>query len=192
MTEKKQTDKLIGMIFNVGVESGSTVELVPILDRQMIEIKFRKSGKSVKPINAVISTYHDRPKGPKIRTQTSSSRRPPVLNHDEALGYFDVVLAVDTNSKVCDGDKISVGCIVSGVIQKNEQGYRITPIPQLCLEFRNLTDNPEKVVWRKVIQMVQQAKGYSKAKTYALIVDSFLILLCHSVDGFNRAAFCFR
>ena len=125
-------------------------------------------------------TSYDRPKGPKILSRTPQDSNNLKFDHHVAIKEnYDIVFAVDTNTKMIKGHNISV----SGIIQAQkifavdetgsttESWQYFTPF---CMDFMDVCTKPENLGWMKLIEYIQSEEKYSSYEKIGIIVDSDL------------------
>lgn len=139
-------------------------------------VHFLYKGIPITPQKARIEMTYQRQKGPKILSQASLGTNELYVDVNRAIEKYDLVYAVDTNTESFNDETISVCCVVLGIIDKIEipGSTTIRFCPVHCLEFRNISIKPEKLLWRTVIELVQKNPSYNTNLKIALIVDSDL------------------
>jgi len=97
------------------------------------------------------------------------------VNPDEVLQKFDLVYAIDTNTKEANGKTTSVTAIVLCILDRDADGnITVQYGPLRILEFWNIKDHPENVAWMKVIQFIIQDQTYNPDSKIGIVVDSDL------------------
>lgn len=133
---------------------------------------------------AVVEVGYNRKKGAKslIRANTNPNLLYPHPNR--VLEQYDLLLAVDTNWKDLNGERIALTSIVFGRNTKTKiPGHTSIQIAaKECFEYRNPICKPENLGWQQVIVMLQRNPDYHSRMIIALIVDSDLDML----NSYNR------
>ena len=102
-----------------------------------------------------------------------SSRIP--VNPDISLQKFDLLYAIDTNTKFANGKTISVAAVVLCKLHLAKDGNLTVQYgPLFSMEFWNISDHPENVAWMKVIQFITQDQAYTPNQKIGIVVDSDL------------------
>ena len=97
------------------------------------------------------------------------------INPDFPILNFEHLIAVDTNTTMIDGEKVSIAAVAySKQLDKTGEEVALS-VPQLVssYEYRNIEGNEERLVWKEIIEAMERADQY-KAGKVALIVDSDL------------------
>lgn len=137
-----------------------------------VELLF--DGKPLIPNNAYCETSYDRKKNPKILNKIGLNPNNLVNNQNITLQKFDVIFAVDTNTKKINNVDISVcGLVFCTIhpIDKNSINYKYAPIKYF--EFRGIKEKYENVAWVEVIEFIMNNPKLSNKKI-GLVVDSDL------------------
>lgn len=139
-------------------------------------------GCPLEPSHAQVSVHYERSKGPKILNSVTLPKHDLTITPDAALSKFDLLFAVDTNSVQCGSDRVSVACVVMCRFVAGTDSTQAQYAPLNCLEFRNVSGNPELLSWVKVVEMITANPNYSEKLRIGLIVDSEL----GKIPGFNK------
>lgn len=128
----------------------------------------------------VENTYHqvsyERSKGPKVLNRVPLQGEALRLSSNDALEDFDLLVAIDTNTKVINGLEISVTGIVLGVwVSEPDCGARaLSYRTPFCLEFSGLAEPREKIGWVMAIKELSY-HGHLPAKgRIGIVVDAYL------------------
>lgn len=137
------------------------------------EIKIiQKNGHEVAPDQVLSQTSYERDNGkPKIITSISNLA---ITNIPEYLTTFDLVFAIDTNTKEINKEMISVTGLVEAKLTKEIEQHRIKiDISEKGLFlFTNCTNlHPEKHSWWHFIEILQKEENYSPNLKIAIITD---------------------
>jgi hypothetical protein len=136
-----------------------------------------KHGVPLVPVSANVEVSYEREekkgKGQKILSRAPLIGGPLWANPIRALEGFDHLLAIDTNTKVSNGEIISVAGVVHGtttkVIVPGKTGIQFGI--QCCMEFRGIKEKAENIAWAFIIQAIQHLPSYRPFLQYGLIVD---------------------
>lgn len=154
-----------------------------------IEIQVWSDGSGIQfvtpVINAHIQTEYRRAKGPKVLNKTPISEGKLGFQPDDALfENFDLLAAVDTNTRQLRGRPVSVAAIITGVWVPGPDGsaYAIRYEAPVCLEFSPVCPTPERLGWALCLAELRRL-GFLKdgSSRFGLIVDSEL----GKLDRFN-------
>jgi hypothetical protein len=147
-----------------------------MVDNRTGRVALLYNRKPVKPDKAVIESGYHRSKGfkPLVRAELSPGKLHK--NPNRALEQFDLILAVDTNTKRTEDDTISVTSVVvarhSRVLVTGKTAIQF--LAEQCVEFRNPTGKPETIGWQIVIEMLQVNPTFRPTMKVGIIVDSEL------------------
>jgi len=144
------------------------------IDQKSGEVKFLNEGQPVIPKRAWIEkSYARNNKGAKILLQVPLNEEHLMLSPDNIVRDFDLVYAIDTNTRKIKDGQISLASIILGQMDRlNANVFLYAPVH--CLELRNVKCRPENLAWKLSIEMMQRNPGFSSALKVALIVDSDL------------------
>jgi len=137
------------------------------------------NGRPLLPVQANIEVSYNRNKGPKSLVNANTNPSLLYPNPNRVLEQFDLIIAVDTNWKDVDGERIAVTATIYGrntKIKVREHTSIEMGIRQ-CFEYRNPACKPENLGWQQIIEMLQRNPEYNKTMKVALIVDSDLNML---------------
>lgn len=107
---------------------------------------------------------------------------PDIIRH--LFSTFDLIVAMDTNTKEIRGEKISacgiVHCILQRFTDAEGEGYYASFPWQNTLLFRNPLSNlpPEKFAWITEIRRIKNTAPHMESSRFALITD-------HDMDNHN-------
>ncbi|AQZ96172.1 hypothetical protein ACFSB1_08585 [Halopseudomonas phragmitis] len=128
----------------------------------------------------VENTYHqvsyERSKGPKVLNRVPLQSRALKLSSNDALEGFDLLVAIDTNTKVINGLEISVtGIVLAVLVSDPDCGSRaLSYRTPFCLEFSGLAEPREKIGWVMAIKELA-SHGHLPAKgRIGIVVDAYL------------------
>ncbi len=138
-------------------------------------VELLKDGVPLVPVDAYHDVNFDREKGPKIINKTPLDPSKLIIKPNIALEIFDRIFAIDTNTKVVNGEIISVTCIVLCKLTRDRNKLLIAEFaPIHCLEFRNIQELAENIVWMKAIKLIITNPSYNMNLKFGIIVDSDL------------------
>ncbi len=133
------------------------------------------NGVPVKPIKVGYEIGYNREKKKKVINKIELDSTRITGNPDESLQKFDLVYAIDTNTKAASNKLLSVTCIILCKLDHVADGVLdLWYGPFRALEFWNIKDRPENVAWMKVIQFITENPAYNPNSKIGLIVDSDL------------------
>ena len=135
-------------------------------------------GKPIDLSYAAVELTYDRPKGRKVLFQAPLDPKTVNLDPNAPLLAYDLVYAVDTNTKFLTkflhGERVSVVCATQGVRHRRGMQILIERIPFFGIELRNVTGDPERVGWRFFCNAVMESPDYNSHLRIAILVDSSL------------------
>ncbi len=136
---------------------------------------FDNDGVPVKPAKVDYEVGYKREKKKKVINKIELDSTRFAVNPDETLQKFDLVYAIDTNTRTASSKLLSVTGVVLCKIDHVADGVLdVWYKPFHALEFWNIKDHPENVAWMKVIQFITQDPAYNPNNKIGLIVDSDL------------------
>lgn len=157
-----------------GTTVGNVTELVVHVDERNGEISFGQE-----MTNVYSERSYDRPKGAKIISRIPQANTGLSFDDGPALQKnFDIVCAVDTNTKVVHGKRVSMVGIATatpGALPARDGIKRFWryDVP-FCLEYAGLQCAPENFGWLAALE-IMGARGLIRAgQRVGLIVDSDL------------------
>ncbi|WP_216905739.1 hypothetical protein [Synechococcus sp. CCY 0621] len=148
----------------IGVRSGKdgTLEVCPVT-----EVK-----------EAHVTTQYERPKKPKILTKVPTGDRPAKVNINEAIADYDLLLAVDTNTKEVAGYRLSVTSVVMArLVPTPNAGLSCNYEIPLSIEFTSIHGNPERIGWVLALKELLRCSLINQSSRIGMVVDSELGLL---------------
>ncbi|CAN7403812.1 hypothetical protein [Rhizobium sp. LjRoot254] len=153
----------------VGAES----ELSISINSQTGEIKFNKAMQ-----NVYSEITYDRKKGPKILSRIPQSFGGAAFDPSDAIAkHYDFLCAVDTNTRIINGHKISVTGIVTFTEAPPPPGasrYWKLDVP-FCWEFRDLkVEAAENFGWQAALESLEERDFLSPSMKVGVVVDSDL------------------
>lgn len=130
---------------------------------------------------AHVATSYLRVKGPKVLNRVELQNDRLTTNPNSSLLKFDRLFAVDTNTKTVGSERVSVAAILLARLEQKSPLCFLHFSIINCLEFRNVSENPEKIAWKKTIQLIMANPSFNLDITFGLIVDSDL----GNIDAYN-------
>lgn len=131
-------------------------------------------GKPIPLASAAVEVSYNRRKGRKILTRGVTDHRAPNIDPNRPLLDFAVVVGIDTNTAEIAGETVSVGCVVRVVRERDDSQTKVRPVPFVGVELRNVSGDPEKVMWRLFCEKLMSDPAYRPGLPVAIIVDSSL------------------
>lgn len=128
----------------------------------------------------VENTYHEvsyeRTKRPKVLNRTPLSGADLKLQANPALKDFDLLVALDTNTRLISGCSLSVtGIVLGSWVSDPRTGskslYYRTPF---CLEFVELCEPREKIGWIMALTELSARGHITEGTATAVVVDAHL------------------
>ena len=138
------------------------------------KIEFIQGGKLLEGEKSYFSSSYDRPKGAKIINRMELNCKELRINTSSFFSDYDVVFAIDTNTKTVNGQKISVSGIVLCDFESQKERTLALFSPLQCFEFRNIDSYPEKVAWKKFFESIVRKPEYKTISSIAVVVDAHL------------------
>jgi len=174
MTHTKPRRQSVGFV----LENDTPVNSFSInLDPWTGKIQMVVGDSAVKAERVVIEHYYEREKGPKVITRAVADPQDPRMDFTHALSAYDLFFAIDTNTKIVRGAKVSVTAVICGASAPPEIRYK----PLGCFEFREVSCPPERLGWAKAIQTHLKSSAYEDGQRCCVIVDAHL----GELDGIN-------
>lgn len=167
---KKKPRKL-----SISVHFEKPVTVLGVRDLPDGTIQHFDNGVHVKPEKVGYEIGYDRQKKKKVINKLDLDPNWIAVNPDASLRKFDLIYAIDTNTKAANGKVISVATVVLCKLDLATDGnITVQYGPLYSLEFWNIQDHPENVAWMKVIRFITQDQAYNTNQKIAIIVDSDL------------------
>jgi SEC-C motif-containing protein len=161
--------------WSINVQFQEPVTTLGIGTRPDGTIQYFSDGAPINPGKVDYETIYDRKNKKKVIHKLDLDPTQITDNPDLSLRKFDLIYAIDTNTKAGNGNVISVATVVLCKLDFAADGtinYQYGPIHSL--EFWNIKDHPENVAWMKVIQFITQDQSYYPGQKIGMIVDSDL------------------
>lgn len=133
----------------------------------------------IKPVVTYSQTHYESESGKERVTSRVQDKvvvgEPDLLRH--LFSTFDLIVAMDTNTKVIAGERISacgiVHCILQRLPDAEREGYYASFPWQGTLLFKNCPSNmpPEKFAWITEIGRISNAKPQPGSSKFAIVTD---------------------
>ena len=151
--------------------AGEVEEISLFLDPQTAQVHFGSA-----MVNTYSETSYDRLKGPKVLTRTPISGPGLQIDpNDAVIRNYDLLVAVDTNTRQIAEQLVSVtGIIVGTHAQHPSGGTAVAYRTPFCLEFVDVVAQPERVGWMMAIRELRDHNVIPGDARVGLIVDSDL------------------
>ena len=129
--------------------------------------------------NAFREISYKRKKGHKTLSKVPLSKNKLYLNDESNLVAYDLIIAIDTTTKIIKSDLVSItGITVLNWLNESEYSYS-TPF---CIAFTNLREPQEKIGWLAGMQKLQLLGRFKKDSNILLVVDAYL----GELDAINK------
>ena len=147
-----------------------------------LEVSINKDG-SIDFGEDAISVYtqleYEREKGSKVINRIFQSGSLAFFDHDEALSNsYDKLMAVDTNTRLVNGVKISVTGIVIGqkvwIPEEDSLDCAWQFFTPFCIEIHDVSLNPERFGWVAALEQLYVRKLIDVKDRHGMIVDAFM------------------
>lgn len=130
-------------------------------------------GRQLTPASAHVQTQYPRPKGAKVLNAGPVDPAQIPTRADAALLGFDLVYAVDTNTREIRGKPVSVTAVVLGKSQLPRASI-FAFAPTQAIEHREVTCDPERLGWSAVVRGISMNADLAGLRRIALVVDAHL------------------
>ncbi len=141
------------------------------------QLQFEDDDGVITPESGTWHFSYDRKNKPQPKELGRLELEPSQLNSEPllVLQKYDSIIAVDTNTKLIRGERVSVGCAVQGTLNFDNLHHIIGSYwPTACIELRNATLSPERILWEMVLGGVERSDVYNSVRSIGVIVDSEL------------------
>ncbi|MCK5295952.1 MAG: hypothetical protein KAJ75_03595 [Alphaproteobacteria bacterium] len=168
-----QTPKPVNLSFEFKPPDGVTATAT---FKQSGEIVFTdEKGKEIVPDYMERSTNYDRSKGPKIQGRHKQINSLATIGGLKELTRYDSIFVIDTNTKIVDGNQISVACFMCCRLVIEEERFRVEYEEKLNLyEFHNIEGNPELFSILKVVNDILNSTKNQTEFKIAIVTDTEL------------------
>lgn len=142
--------------------------------------------------NVYTLVHYNRPKGPKVIAKIPQPGSDYYMSPFSFVEHFDVIFAIDTNTKTIKGVKHSVGAMSvldllrvkrnnRGLVREVEANMNMFGA---LMHGRNYSINPEPIFWATGIHegIMKLYPGYNSSQTIGVVVDSDL----SKIDAWNK------
>lgn len=168
---KPEKPRNVVLTFQMGDAMATSIEVVAG------QIAFRNAkGQRVVPKSGTIRSEYARQKGPKVLSASALRMDVPLhYSPDYALLSYDVIMAVDSNSRTIGRVEVSVAAIMACRWRTREFPFPLVDVgPTQAIEFRQTKHHPDLVAWVQLLKGVDANPEFKKHGKLALIVDSHL------------------
>ncbi len=138
-------------------------------------VEFFQNGARIYPQSAHVGTYYKKTGGRhKINRLSLDNDKLFIDSHNVLQSSFDLIYAVDTNTKLINDTPVSVACVVLCKLMRleNERRTLAQIAPVHCFEFRNIKGKRENFVWKYAIEGIIRNPAYHEKLRACLIVDA--------------------
>lgn len=141
----------------------------------------------IKPTNVELIAYYKKEQKIKVlyRYQLSDAYAPGNIHW--AMNAWSKFFAIDTNTRVIDGVKVSITSVVKGVINGTHNGTGVYKFDTYYDEVNtNVNGNPETLAICKLISKLLKESDFDPSAKIGIITDSEMDLL----DAYNSKTRC--
>lgn len=138
------------------------------------KVELLSNGISLIPKEIKIETGYERKKGFKIINRAPLTHEDLFINPNRALEKYDLLCAIDTNTKPLNNGTVSVSCVVICKLTSQKEYTTVQYNAVNCLEFRNISGKPENIAWCKLIKLMMANPSYNEKMKVGIVVDSDL------------------
>lgn len=135
-----------------------------------------QQGNQLKPKKMVRVMFHDRAKGPKVRSQLDLEDGVGVVSGLSQLSSYDVIFVIDTNSAVIGDEFVSVSGFLPFSV-RNRDGEYFIELGESSIqiyEFHGIVSKPELFAIAKLISDLAKVRIRGKLPRTAIVTDSEL------------------
>jgi SEC-C motif-containing protein len=139
-------------------------------------VQFFDDGVPVKDAKVEYKTIYDRKRKKKVINKIDLIQHQNAVDPDALLlQKFDLIYAIDTNTKNINGTLISVASVILCMLNLvTDDTFDIQYGHLQSLEFWNIKNHPENIAWMKAIQFITQDPANNPDRKIGIIVDSDL------------------
>lgn len=140
---------------------------------QIIMRDSNEDGDILNPVNANMTVSYEREnKKPKVLLDIPLDLNHVSFNRGLYLENYNLIFAIDTNTKVLGNDRYSVSVVVLCKLIKQQNGeLQASYAPHFAFKFKN-EEYPEKTGWVNLISGILRNPQYNGKLKIAIIVDS--------------------
>ena len=167
------TQKPINIQIEFSLHEGEAIERISITPSGKILIK-KTDGSEISPYYSKRTISHDRPKGPKSKTQGRFANQIASINGLTELTKFKSIFIIDTNKRVIDGTEIAAAAFICCRISEEQNGYsfHFEENRLNIFEFKNVVGNPELLAILKLANDVK--KNAQEDDEFIIVTDTEL------------------
>jgi hypothetical protein len=159
----------------VTVDMGRPVAIDAVrFDPKTGEVEFLHGGKQLVPTSGKAQLTYPRKKGAKVLSEAEISGSTVLVDTNRALEEYDVLLAVDTNTRSVGSEIVSMACLVVGrpIVGYSPAHTAIGFGLHHCVEFWGAREFQERIAWAEVLEAIRRGPEYSVR--VGMIVDAYL------------------
>lgn len=138
------------------------------------KIILTSQGKPVELSDAAVEISYRRDKKRKVVFRATTDIKEPSIDPNLPLSQYHGIYAVDTNTKIIRGIRISVTCVLALQRERTELGLNTISIPMAAIELHNVIGDPERAAWLLVCERLLDNPSFTDNLQIAMIVDSSL------------------
>lgn len=172
---KKSIGKPVSLALSVYTGSDSSIKKARITKDG--DLKFLdENGVERSPAGIERSVFHDRAKGPKVRTQQKLNDGDGAIHGLEALSRYDVIFAIDTNTKEISGERVSISGFIPFSLEKEGTDYKVVLQENSVqlYDFRGVGEKPELVAIAKLVLDLKKSGASSESVKVGIVTDTEL------------------
>lgn len=161
-------------MMSITLDMGKPVPLDAVSVTPHGELTMYYQGQQVKPVKATLETSYPREKKPKVIHKADIPIEVLKTDIHAAFQRYDRLYVIDTNTRIINGEKISVACILLAKFRPGGDMTLAFFAPVHALEFWGIEQKPENIAWREAILAIQANPEYKDNLKIGILVDSDL------------------
>lgn len=183
MKKREKDQKITNLSVRVRFEAGQKISKASVNESGDF-VFIGEFGEEITPISISREMYHDRPKGPKIRSKQVLQSGQGAVSGFSQLTKYDAIFAIDTNTAEVDGNPVSVTGFCPFRLTQNEDGFVVQNLEDSVqiYEFEGKVDNPEMMAISMLVSDLTKCSTVDESQAIAIITDTKL----DSIDLFNE------
>lgn len=167
---KKKKQRSLGITVDMGKAVRAQIEVAP--NGQIIMKDADREGERLNPVNANMTVSYERDnKAPKVLVDIPMNLSNLSFDMGYHLKNYDLIFAIDTNTKEIGNQKYSASAIVLCKLKQHAGRLEALYSPHHIFRFKNV-ELPEKIGWVNLIKGIMDNPQYSENLKVAIIVDS--------------------
>lgn len=165
--------KPINLKITIELPNGHNADRVSIGADGAITL-LNKDGSALIPSQVERSAFYERPKGLKYQSRTIFEQKLASVGGLDELSGFDRIIAIDTNTILFDGIKVSAAFFIVCRLIREANGFRVESLDGSghTYEFHDVSGNPEMLAILKVANDTIRTSGFTSPIKIAFITDS--------------------